>query len=107
MLKKKILTKQFDVLNNAFNLYNELIKDSKKNYDRVPKNDKSDAWKQTYDPKKFKDLDYQPIKLKTKLMTDEDENKSSIKQATQLKQLNLNEITKPLWIDLPRKDFNA
>ena len=69
-----------DVLNNAFNLYNELIKEYNKNYGRVPKDDKSDSWKQNYDPKKFRDLDYQPVKLETKLMVDE--NESSIKQAT-------------------------
>ena len=46
----------------------------------MPKDDKSDSWKQNYDPKKFRDLDYQPVKLETKLMVDE--NESSIKQAT-------------------------
>lgn len=40
-------------------------------------------------------------------MTDVDENYSSIKQAAQLKQLDLNEISKPSWIDLPRKDFDS
>ena len=34
-----------------------------------------------------------------------DEDRSDIKQLTQLKQLNLNEISKPLWIEIPRKDF--
>ena len=74
------ILKKFDVLNNAFNLYNELIKEYNKNYGRVPKDDKSDSWKQNFDPKKFRDLDYQPVKLETKLMVDE--NESSIKQAT-------------------------
>ena len=74
------ILKKFDVLNNAFNLHNELIKEYNKNYGRVPKDDKSDSWKQNYDPKKFRDLDYQPVKLETKLMVDE--NESSIKQAT-------------------------
>ena len=74
------ILKKFDVLNNAFNLYNELMKEYNKNYGRVPKDDKSDSWKQNYDPKKFRDLDYQPVKLETKLMVDE--NESSIKQAT-------------------------
>ena len=61
-------------------MYNELINEYKKIYERVPKDDKSDSWKQNYDPKKFRDLDYQPVKLETKLMVDE--NESSIKQAT-------------------------
>ena len=74
------ILKKFDVLNNAFNLYNELIKEYNKNNRRVPKDDKSDSWKQNYDPKKFRDLHYQPVKLETKLMVDE--NESSIKQAT-------------------------
>ena len=34
-----------------------------------------------------------------------DEDRSDIKQLTQLKQLNLNEISKPLWIEIPRNDF--
>ena len=48
------ILKKFDVLNNAFNLYNELIKEYNKNYRRVPKDDKSDSWKQNFDPKKFR-----------------------------------------------------
>ena len=37
---------------------------------------------------------------------DEDENESSIKQATLLEQTDFNVILKPLWIDLSRKDFD-
>ena len=54
------ILKKFDVLNNAFNLYNELIKEYNKNYGRVPKDDKSDSWKQNYDPK---NLETQTINL--------------------------------------------
>ena len=64
---------------------------------------KSDSWKQQYDPKNFRALNYQPVKLKTELLSDED--RSDIKQPTQLKQLNLNEISKPLWTEIPRNDF--
>ena len=64
---------------------------------------KSDSWKQQYDPKNFRALNYQTVKLKTELLSDED--RSDIKQPTQLKQLNLNEISKPLWIEIPRNDF--
>ena len=70
----------------------------------MPKDDKSDSWKQNYDPEKFRDLDYQPIKLEAKSMVDE--NESSIKQPTQLKQLDLNEMSKPLCIDLSGKYFD-
>ena len=101
-VEEENILKKFDVLNNAFNLYNELIKEYNKNYRRVPKDDKSDSWKQNYDPKKFRD--YQPVKLETKSMVDE--NESSIKQPTQLKQLDLNEMSKPLCIDLFGKDFD-
>ena len=46
---------------------------------------------------------YHPVKLKAGLLSDED--RSDIKQPTQLKQLNLNEISKQLWIQIPRNDF--
>ena len=52
----------------------------------------------------MKALDYQSFKLERKSLSDED--RSDIKQSTQLKQLNLNEITKPLWINLSREDFS-
>ena len=64
---------------------------------------KSDSWKQQYDPKNFRALNYQSVKLKTELLSDED--RSDIKQPAQLKQLNLNEMSKPLWIEIPRNDF--
>ena len=35
------------------------------------------------------------------------EDKSGIKQPTQLKQLDLNKISKPSRIEVPRKDFNS
>ena len=34
-----------------------------------------------------------------------DKDRSGIKQPTQLNQLNLNKVSKPLWIELPRNDF--
>ena len=36
-----------------------------------------------------------------------DEDRSDIEQPTQLKQLNLNELSKLLWIKLTRKDVDA
>ena len=64
---------------------------------------KSNSWKQQYDPKNLRALNYQHVKLKAELLSDED--RSDIKQPTQLKQLNLNEISKQLWIQIPRNDF--
>ena len=92
------------VLNTVSKLYGDLIKEYKQVYERESKNDKSDSWKQKYDPKNLKALDYQSVKLERKSLSDED--RSDIKQPTQLKQLNLNEISKPLWINLSREDFN-
>ena len=80
-----------------------MIKKYKKVYEREPKDGKSDAWKQKYDPKNFRALNYQLAELKTELSSDED--RSDIKQPTQFKKLNLNEISKPLWIEIPRNDF--
>ena len=53
----------------------------------------------------LKALDYQLVKLEAKPFSDE--NRSDIKQPMQLKQLKLNEIPKPLWIKLTRKDFDS
>ena len=59
--------------------------------------------KQNYDPKSFRALNYQSVELKTESLSDED--RSGIKQPTQLKQLNLNKVSKPLWIEISRNDF--
>ena len=88
------------VLNTVSNLYGDLIKEYKQLYERESKNDKSDSWKNKFDP-----LDYQSVKLERKSLPDED--RSDIKQPMQLKQVNLNEISKPLWINLSREDFNS
>ena len=76
------------VLNTVSKLYGDLIKEYKQVYEREYKNDKSDSWKQKYDPKNLKALDYQSFKLERKSLSDED--RSDIKQSTQLKQLNVN-----------------
>ena len=47
-----------------------------------------DSWKQKYDPQNLKALDYQSVKLETKSLSDEDRS--------DIKQLILNEISKPL-----------
>ena len=96
---------KFVALNNALNEYNKLIKEYEKVYEKDHTNDKSYGWKQKYSPKNLKPLDYQPVKLGTKSLSDE--NRSDLKQPTQLKQLKLNEIPKPLWIKLSREDFNS
>ena len=93
------------VLNNASNLYNnELIPEYRKVYESGSKNNKSYGWKQKYDLRNLKDLDYQPAKLKTESLSDED--KSGLKQLTKLKQINLNEISKALWIKASGNDLN-
>ena len=93
------------VLNKVSKLYDDLIKEYKQVYERESKNDKSDSWKLKCDPRNLKALDYQSVKLERKSLSDED--RSDIKQPTQLKQLNLNEVSKPLWINLSREDFNS
>ena len=93
------------MLNNTLNLYNnELTLEYKKAYERESKDDKSYCWKLKYSPKKLKALDYQPLKSETKSLSDE--KRSDIKQPTQIEELKLNEVPKPLCIKLPRKDFD-
>ena len=102
-IKPEKNTDRLNTLNTAFSLYDKLVEEYKKIYEREPKDDKSCDWKQKYDPKHLKALEYQPAELKTESLSDED--KSDNNKRTQLKQLNLNEITKPLWIEASRKDF--
>ena len=45
MLRKKNNDSKFEVLNTAFNLYDKLIKEYKKVYEREPKDDKTYGWK--------------------------------------------------------------
>ena len=92
------------ILNKVSKLYEDLIKEYKKVYEIESKNEKSNSWKQKYEPKNLKALDYQSVKLETKSLSEED--RSDIKQPTQLKQPNLNGISKPLWINLSREDFD-
>ena len=61
--RKDNISDKFVVLNNASNEYNKLIT---KIYERDPKYDKTDVWKQKYDPENLKALDYQPAKMETK-----------------------------------------
>ena len=49
--------------------------------------------------------DKQPTQLKTEPLPDTD--RSNIKQPTQLKNLNSNEISKPLWNEIPKNDFTS
>ena len=91
------------VLNEVSKLYDDLIKEYKKVYEREFKDGKSDSWKQKYDPTNFRALNYQPVELKTEPLSAED--RSSIKPPKELKQLNLNELSKPLWIGIYRNDF--
>ena len=65
------------VLEKVSKIYDDLIIQYKKDYERESKNDKSDAWTRKYAAKNFKDLNYQLAKLETKSMFDE---KSGIDQ---------------------------
>lgn len=70
------------VLNNVSELYDDLIKEYKAVYEREPKYDKYDSWKQKYDFKDLRNLEYQPVKLKTESLSDI--NKSDLKQPMKL-----------------------
>ena len=110
-LKKIIALKDVDVepenfkhklveLKKVSKLVDDLIKKYKKDYEIESRNDKTDAWKQKYSPRNVKPIDYQTDKLKTESLSDE--GKSGINQPMQL---NLNEISKPLWIKITKNDF--
>ena len=45
---------KFAVINEISKLYDNLIKEYKKDYEREPKDDKADAWKRKYNPTNFK-----------------------------------------------------
>ena len=45
---------KFAVINEISKLYDNLIKEYKKDYEREPKDDKTDAWKRKYNPTNFK-----------------------------------------------------
>ena len=60
------------VLNKVSKIYDNLIKEYKKVYERESKNYKSDSWKHKYDPQNLKALDYQSVKLEAKSLSDED-----------------------------------
>ena len=102
--KREKPNNKFTVLNNATNFYNnELIPEYKKVYERESKDGKIYGWKQKYGPKSLKALDYQPVELETKSLSDE--NKLDLKQPTQLELLKLDEIRKPLWLKASRENF--
>ena len=52
---------------------------------------------------KSEQTEEEPVKLKIESLSER--SKSDTKKPTQLKQIDLNEITKPLWIKLSRSDF--
>ena len=52
---------------------------------------------------KSEQTEEEPVKLKIESFSER--SKSATKEPTQLKQIDLNEITKPLWIKLSRSDF--
>ena len=72
--REKKEDKKVEVLNVAFNLYEKLIEEYKKNYESEPRDDKTYVWEQKYDPRKLKDLDCEPVKLKTESLSGEDKS---------------------------------
>ena len=58
---------KFVVINEVSKLYEHLIKEYKKDCEREPKDDKTDAWKQKYSTTSFKPL---PVELKTESLSD-------------------------------------
>ena len=75
-----------------------MVKEYKNVYERELKGDKSDVWKQKYAPKNLKDLQYQPVKLGTESLSDED--RLDIEQPMQLDEMN-----KPLWFEINKSEF--
>ena len=53
--------------------------------------------------KESEQTEEEPVKLKTESLSER--SKSDTKEPTQLKQIDVNEITKPLWIKLSISDF--
>ena len=66
--KPESFNHKFTVLNNASKLYNDLIIKYKNVYEKDPKDDKNNNWKQKYDSKNLKNLDYQPVKLEKNII---------------------------------------
>ena len=71
-------------------------------YESELKNDKNGAESKNIAPK-IENRDYQSGEPKTESLSDDD--KSDINQPTQLNQLNPKEMSKPIWIEVSRKEF--
>ena len=93
-VKQELTYHKYIVLNSAFAKYEKMR--TKKNYKMGPEDNKNvDDWKQKYDPKIIKTLDFRPVKL--------DENKSTLEQPMQLKQLQLKEIQNHYGLNYQKK----
>ena len=55
----------------------------------------------------FSEKESEWTKKELKIKSLSERSKSDTKEPTQLKQIDLNEITKPLWIKLSRSDFGS
>ena len=77
-------------MNNESKLYDDLTKEYKKFYEREPKDDENNNWKQKYDFKNLKNLEYQPVKSNIKSLSEEDKSDQ-----------------KPLWVKLSNGDFRS
>ena len=103
--KPENISHKFIGSNNASTFCGDLTKEYKNVYERDPKDDKNNNWKQKYDRKNLKNLEYQSVKSNVKPLSERD--KSDLKQLMQLKQLRPYKIQKPLWVELPNKDFSS
>ena len=101
--KPENINHKFTVLNNVSKLYNDLTKEYKHFYEREPKDDKNNNWKQKCDPKNLKDLEYQPVKSNIKSLPDEDK---SDQLQLKLKQVQPNKVQKPLWVELSNENLD-
>ena len=80
-----------------------MTKEYKHFYEREPKDDKNNNWKQKCDPKNLKDLEYQPVKSNIKSLPDEDK---SDQLQLKLKQVQPNKVQKPLWVELSNENLD-
>ena len=101
--KPENINHKFTVFNNASELDDDLTKEYKHFYERGPKDDKNNNWKQKYDPKNLKDLEYQTVKSNIKSLPDEDK---SDQLQLKLKQVQPHKVQKPLWVELSNENLD-
>ena len=86
------------VLNEEFNKYESWLKSTKKFMKGSLRVIKVMFGSKKYAPKNLKDLEYQPVKLGTESLSDED--RLDIEKPMQLDKMN-----KPLWFEINKSEF--